>query len=117
LLIALAQRTRRFAALAFNAAAVAGHITEFLAHALEATFGFATVLLRVRPRHRQHAARHGRHHHPRQHPARDRAHPLATSRLSPVISAGLSIPSRSSIVGARSRNAPPRRSVAARLPT
>src|SRR5690606_7157910 len=117
LLVGRAQLPGRVAALALQPAPLAGDVVEFLAHALQAPLGLAAVALGQRFGRGEESGDEQHQRRPRQPHARRLGHPRGTSRVSPVISAGLSSPSRTRIVGARSRSAPPARSCAARLPT
>src|SRR5690606_31680718 len=113
LLVGGAQLARGLTALALQPAAIRGNLAQLLAHAFEPALGVAAGLPPCR--HRRAGGEQQRR--PRLQRACRVRHPLATSRLAPVISAGLSTPSRSRMVGARSRRAPPPRRLALRLPT
>jgi hypothetical protein len=97
---------RRPPALAFELAAFGGHVLQLAAHLLQALLGVAAALRGRRPRgdHQQgsECERDG--------------FQAGVSRLAPVISAGCGRPSRSRMVGATSRRAPPLRNCAARVP-
>ena len=134
-LVGLAEGAAGPAALALDAAALAADLVQFALDLLEPALGLAAVLGRggrgLEQEHPQHEERgHGGPACGRRTPVPCRAnrHPSRAalhgrrrahaSRLLPVISAGFGTPSRSSIVGARSRSAPPRRNVASlRAPT
>ena len=114
LLIGFAQLARRLATLSFDPATLGRDLLELVLHLLESTLGLAAVLRgdgSRRPRQDQRERRDERCAQARHQPTRG-----VSSRLAPLISAGCGRPSRSRMVGATSRRAPPLRRLAARGP-
>ena len=117
-LIGGAQLACRVAAPAFDLAAFGGHLPELLAYPLQSLACVRRVFLG----RRGHAGSRGEHQRRGQAAGEARAgaphQPVlpSRSRLRPVISSGRGTPSRSRMVGATSRNEPPSRNVAGRVP-
>ena len=113
LLVRLSQRPCRGAALALQLAALRGDRREVGARAFEPALRFVLVLRGGRHRRAQHKdAGQQRGQAPKSHQPC-----VSSNRLRPVIASGRGSPSRSSMVGATSRNALPARKVARRVPT
>ena len=106
--IGIAQLARCIAALAFELAAFGRDVLQLAADLLQLLLGVLAALRRRGPGRQRQREGDGE---------RGEVLQAGPIRLWPVISAGCGRPSRASIVGATSRNAPPLRSDSTRGPT